>query len=493
MPLQLQTALDHRGKSGLDDGPLFLPPGIFEAFGGREAVARLVDGLYDRIETDVVLRPAFGRDLTNEREKQKRFFETWFGGLPTYFNSEWPPGLKSAHGAISISRGMAGRWIGHFLASLAEVVQDPGIVQEIKPVVSRLAMNLVNRADEPAPGERLRGSNSGADPHFLQLVRRNDAAGIAAAVVANPQVIRRHGSRLLLIAALHGKVRAAEELLCQGVDANATSLLPGSEASTQELPKLQITPLCAALAGQRDSVVELLVRHGAQYDIFTAACVGDLDAVRELLDQAPELANAYDPAGDVARITPLTHAVLSRHLEVAKLLLERGATVGAHSVRLIRAAANQGDAALTDLLLEHGADPSPLGPGAWVLYPAIAEKLLAGGANVNRQTERSWIGMCCTGNSGHKENGALARGLLQCGADVTARYGGRTALHAAAKAGFASVVAALIEYGADVNALTERGETPLDVLDTAGKSVDVEPVRSLLMQHGARRSRQAVR
>src|SRR5262249_8232602 len=149
---------------------------------------------------------------------------------------------------------------------------------------------------------------------------------------------------------------------------------------------------------------------------------------------------------------------------------------GMNSVRLIRAAANQGHAELTDLLLEHGADASSLGPGPWVLYPAIADRLLAGGADVNRGTERSWIGICCTGNSGHKENAELGRAVLRCGADVSARYGGRTALHCAAKAGFARVVEALIECGADVNALTDRGQTPLDVLEAAGRSVDVEPV-----------------
>ena len=51
----------------------------------------------------------------------------------------------------------------------------------------------------------------------------------------------------------------------------------------------------AALANRRGSLMKLLVEHGAQYDIFTAAYVGDLDAVRELLDLAPALADARDP------------------------------------------------------------------------------------------------------------------------------------------------------------------------------------------------------
>jgi truncated hemoglobin YjbI/ankyrin repeat protein len=487
LPLPVQTRLDHRGGLGPNVGSLFPPAGTFEALGGREAVARLVDGLYDRIETDPVLRPAFGRDLTGEREKVKLFFEAWFGGEPTYFDEEWRHGLQATHGGISISRGMAGRWIGHFLASLAQAGEDPGIVDCVKPLISRLAMALVNRADEPVPGERLRGSTSGADPRFLHHVQRDDAAGIAATAAAHPQVIPRHGPRLLLIAAVRGKARAAEALLRQGVDANAVAMLPGSEASIHRLPMLRITPLCGALARRRDTVVKLLVEHGARYDIFTAACVGDLDALRELLDLAPELADARDPACDVAQVTPLVHAVFAGQLEAAGLLLQRGATVGVNSVRLVRTAANGGHEALTDLLLEHGADPASIGPGAWVMVPAIAEKLLARGADVNQQPG-AWVGMCCTGNSGHKENAALARAMLRCGADVEARYGGRTALHCAAKAGFVHVVEALIEYGGNVNALDDRGQTPLDEVETAGRSIDREPVRRLLIAHGARRS-----
>ncbi len=471
---------------GSGGGLLFPPAHTFAALGGREAVTRLVDGLYDRIERDAVLRPAFSRDLTRERERQKLFFEEWFGGDAVYFNSEWPPGLKTAHGAISISRGMAERWLEHFHASLAEAAGDTAVVSEIQPFVSRLALSLVNRPDEPLPGERLRCSSMGADlDSFLRCVRSEATPGSPACKTTSP----REGPRLLLLAAVRGKADAVQALLRQGVDPNTPSLLPGSERAVHGLPVLLITPLCGALVRRRARVVELLVRHGAQYDIFTASCVGDLDAVRELLDLAPELADACDPASDVARITPLMHAVFFGQVDVARLLLQRGAAVGMDSVRLIRAAANQGNRELTDLLLEHGADASALGPGTWVLYPAIADTLLARGADVNRPGSGSWIGMCCTGNSGHRENVELARALLRCGADVSARYGDRTALHCAAKAGFVGVVEALIEYGADVNALTDRGQTPLYVLEAAGRSVKVEPVRALLTVHGARRSR----
>src|SRR5579859_476510 len=67
--LKVQPGLAHRGGLDPGDAPLFPHEGMFEAIGGTAAVASLVDGLYDRIEADALLRPAFLPDLTNEREK----------------------------------------------------------------------------------------------------------------------------------------------------------------------------------------------------------------------------------------------------------------------------------------------------------------------------------------------------------------------------------------------------------------------------------------
>src|SRR5689334_12770264 len=98
--LPVHVGLEHRGGLGPGAAPWFPPAGTFAAIGGRATVARLVAGLYDRIERDPALRPAFGHDLTGERERQKLFFEAWFGGSPAYFDAAWRPGLKVRHEAI---------------------------------------------------------------------------------------------------------------------------------------------------------------------------------------------------------------------------------------------------------------------------------------------------------------------------------------------------------------------------------------------------------
>ena len=132
--------------------------------------------------------------------------------------------------------------------------------------------------------------------------------------------------------------------------------------------------------------------------------------------------------------------------DLVNLLFKHGALVGTNSARLIASAADRGDEYLVDLLLSHGANASRLGVGNWVLHKALAKKLISAGANVNRPYAK-WIGLCCTGNSGHRENIDLARAYLEAGADVRAIYKGKTAMECATKAGFSKIVEALHEYG----------------------------------------------
>jgi hypothetical protein len=87
------------------------------------------------------------------------------------------------------------------------------------------------------------------------------------------------------------------------------------------------------------------------------------------------------------------------------------------------------------------------------------------------------------GSVGFLSRGGWGQGCWYC------PYKGQTALHCAAKAGFVQVATALIEYGADVNALNAQGRTPLDEVEYAGRSVDREPMRRLLIAHSARRSK----
>jgi ankyrin repeat protein len=113
-------------------------------------------------------------------------------------------------------------------------------------------------------------------------------------------------------------------------------------------------------------VLAHLRARGAYVDICTAASVGDLKRVRELLDQDPSLANRVSEYVGyyIGSGAPLKNAASRGHIEIVRLLLERGADpnlpeegIAPHGHALYSAVANRHHD-IAKLLLEHGAYPN---------------------------------------------------------------------------------------------------------------------------------------
>ena len=117
----------------------------------------------------------------------------------------------------------------------------------------------------------------------------------------------------------------------------------------------------------REVLAHLRAR-GAYCDICTAAYIGDLERVRELLDQDPSLANRavglrhlLRRLRDAADATPPPGG----HIEIVKLLLDRGADPNlpeegiAPRGHALYSAVDNGHHEIARLLLEHGAYPNP--------------------------------------------------------------------------------------------------------------------------------------
>jgi hemoglobin len=478
---------------------------LFEGIGGQVTIDRLVDCLYDRFEADAVIRPLFGRDLANDRFRQKRFFAEWLGGPSLYSDSAWG-GLHKHHEDLPITAAIAERWLEHFSRALDDAIPARRDAAQVLDRAREVALLLVNSGPEPdGPGARLSkhrsqqvascGVGARTVKRAVLLAERGKLDELAALVAEVPELVERapFAGHLLQSATLKGRAAVLEWLLDLGVDANIPVPLPVRLVGGALELVLFATPLCVAGMTHRSETGELLVRRGAKADVFTAAFLGDLQMVQRMLAERPSLAQVPDPATDVLTITPIHHAVGGHHLPVLRCLLERSDEPVRTGSRALRAAAARGSKEMVELLLDHGADAHAVGAGRWVLDPRIAPVLANAGASagvgIYGDDSGDWVRISCTGNRGRKDDPLFVAALLRYGGRVDQRYNGASPLHYAVKAGFVQTIRLLVERGADTDALDDRGRTPRDWLSQSAKSVDREAVRHAIDSHRIRERR----
>lgn len=256
-------------------------------------------------------------------------------------------------------------------------------------------------------------------------------------------------------------------------------------------------------------------------DILSAARAGDTVAVAKFLEANPDAVNARH---SFSRRTPLQFATEKDHLDVAELLLKKGADINAQDnmgftalhwavdcqqrdvVEFLLANKaridlqdKQGQTPLhctvwnrntdlAELLISHGAPLEVKNKyGATVLLSAAAngrkdlvDLLWAKGA---RFTD-NWTALHRAVQNGHIE---VVNFLLGHGADANAGDDqGNRALHFAAKACQMDIVETLLAHGADINIKDKDGQTPMDRF--AQSSCRDEKLEKLLREHGAHMS-----
>jgi len=218
-------------------------------------------------------------------------------------------------------------------------------------------------------------------------------------------------------------------------------------------------------------------------DLLQAARAGDIERVKTLLKADPRLLVARDPMGNTALII----AVNSGHEALAELLFDAGVEPGLHEAAAI------GDSGRVRAALEREPSQldtdspegfTPLALAAHFGHLDVMRLLIDRGADVNRvATHRLAVTPLHAALFGRQVDAALL--LIEGGANVALARGGSgwkragwTPLHYAAGMGFSTLVQPLLDRGADPSRPDEEGKTPLDVAIEANHSGIADVLRS---------------
>jgi ankyrin repeat protein len=180
------------------------------------------------------------------------------------------------------------------------------------------------------------------------------------------------------------------EAIRSGILSTVKSLLDAdsSLASAKNDSGVSAVLMCT-YTGRRE-IRDLLLSRGAALELHDAAAIGDLDRVKQFVDNDPSLAKSFSPDG----FPVVALAAVFGNLHVARYLAGHGADVNASATNgsgynALTGAVTTGHIDTVQWLLEHGANPNyRYGPGYTPLLAAaanghleIVKLLLARGAD----------------------------------------------------------------------------------------------------------------
>ena len=230
-------------------------------------------------------------------------------------------------------------------------------------------------------------------------------------------------------------------------------------------------------------------------DLIEKVRDNDIEAVKALIAAGTDVNYQND---DMMGYTALG---LTKDIEMMKVLISAGADIN-HKDKMtgythLMNALNSCNTKVAKFLIDKGADINlKSNDGATALILAcgcseeIAKQLLDKGADIHALTDRGMgVFTQCTsvGLSRETVSYAFAEFLLSKGADIdekntTGSYGGYTPLFWAVLSNKEELVSFLVNNGANVNAASNEGKTPLSIATEAGNANIIE----LLKANGAK-------
>ena len=306
----------------------------------------------------------------------------------------------------------------------------------ISSIIALVTWSAVAAA--PAPFDVAQGR---PDRRVVEAAKARDSTTLRTLIAARADVTVPHGDGAT---ALHWAAHWD--------DAAIADLLIGAGAKVNAADDHGVTPLALACVNGSASMVERLLNAGANPNVASvvgetplmiAAHTGNASVVSQLLARGAAHGAAESSLGQTA----LMRAVVENHAEVVQTLLAAGADVKARSKNRFTPllfAAQQGNIGIGRLLIAAGADVNEAAPDG-----------IAGDTNAARsfKPDTEAAALLVAIDSQHE---AMARFLLESGANPNLQGAGRTALHSAVQQAMPELVNALLARGADPNARLTR-------------------------------------
>ena len=310
----------------------------------------------------------------------------------------------------------------------------------------------VARLLEDVRSRRGRAAAADSDHPIHIAASAGDLDRVRELLDAEPTLV--HSSDRAGSTPLHRAVAAsAQDVVCLLLDRGADIHARHGDGRRNEFgyPAVDFQPIDTALwkgpfwdVRGDTAMARLLVSRGATYDLVIAAALGDLDRVRDLLGEDPARIAEARPSGKRA----LSSAVQFGHVEIVRLLLDRGAdpnwSDGANAPRglSLHVAARAGDRQTVETLLAAGADPNSYldsaGNATYVARTAELRALLLAHGGFLDTYDLVWLG----------EDDEVVRRVSEDPRSANAGCGG--ALAAAATQGKRELLIRLLDAGARV-------------------------------------------